>query len=70
MPVEVWAQGERIEVVVDAKAPVIGARLWPDGVVPDWNATNDAWGTPVPVTTSPAATSGGLSGDIGGHALP
>ena len=70
MPVEVWSQGERIEAVVEVKAPVIGARLWPDGIVPDWNATNDAWGTPVPVTPSPTATSGGLSGEIGGHVLP
>jgi hypothetical protein len=70
MPVEVWSQGERIEAVVTVKSPVIGARLWPEGIVPDWNATNDAWGTPVPVVASPAATSGGLSGEIGGHALP
>ena len=65
MPVEVWSQGERIEAVVTVKTAVIGARLWPEGIVPDWNATNDAWGTPVPVTTSPSATSGGLSGEIG-----
>jgi hypothetical protein len=65
MPVEVWSQGERIEAVVTVKTAVIGARLWPEGIVPDWNATNDAWGTPVPVTASPSATSGGLSGEIG-----
>ena len=70
MPVEVWSQGERIEAVVAVKTAVIGARLWPEGIVPDWNATNDAWGTPVPVTASPAATSGGLSGEIGGRPLP
>ena len=70
MPVEVWSQGERIEAVVTVKTAVIGARLWPEGIVPDWNATNDAWGTPVPVATSPAATSGGLSGEIGGRPLP
>ena len=50
IPVEVWAQGERIEAVVAVGAAVIGARLWPEGIVPDWNTTNDAWGTPVPVT--------------------
>jgi len=70
MPVEVWSQGERIEAVVTVKTAVIGARLWPEGIVPDWNATNDAWGTPVPVAASPAATSGGLSGEIGGRPLP
>jgi hypothetical protein len=53
------------------KGPVIGARLWPEGVVPDWNPTNDAWGAPVPgVPASPPATTGGLSGEIGGHASP
>ena len=70
MPVEVWARGERIEAVIGVKAPVIGARLWPDGIVPDWNATNDGWGTPVPVVTAPMATSGGLSGQIGGRPMP
>jgi hypothetical protein len=70
IPVEVWSQGERIQAVVAVRAPVIGARLWPDGVVPDWNATNDAWGTPVPLTASAAATAGGLSGEIGGRPLP
>ena len=70
MPVEVWARGERIETSIAVKAPVIGARLWPEGIVPDWNATNDAWGTPVPVVATPMATSGGLSGEIGGRPLP
>jgi hypothetical protein len=70
MPVEVWSQGERIEAVIAVKTPVIGARLWPDGIVPDWNTTNDAWGTPVPVAATPTATSGGLSGEIDGRSLP
>ena len=70
MPVEVWSQGERIEAVVTVKSPVIGARLWPEGFVPDWNTTNDAWGTPVPVAAAPAATSGGLSGEIDRRPLP
>ena len=70
MPVEVWARGERIETAIDVKATVIGARLWPEGIVPDWNATNDAWGTPVPVEAAPVATSGGLSGEIGQRPTP
>jgi hypothetical protein len=70
MPVEVWAQGERIEAVVAVKAPVIGARLWPEGIVPDWDTTNDAWGTPVPVAASPTATTGGLSGELDGRPIP
>jgi len=70
MPVEVWSQGDRIEAVIAVKSPVIGARLWPDGIVPDWNTTNDAWGTPVPVAASATATTGGLSGEIEGRPLP
>jgi aminopeptidase N len=70
LPVEIWARGERQEAVLAVKSPVIGVRLWPDGVVPDWNSTNDAWGTPVGGPPAPAATSGGLSGDIGGRPLP
>jgi hypothetical protein len=69
IPVEAWSQGERIEAVVAVGAAVIGARLWPEGIVPDWNTTNDAWGTPVPVTAV-AATTGGLSGEISGRPLP
>jgi hypothetical protein len=71
MPVEVWSGGDRYEAVVEVKGPVIGARLWPEGIVPDWNTTNDAWGTPVPgVSASPPATTGGLSGEISGRAAP
>jgi hypothetical protein len=70
LPVEVWARGERYEAVLAVKGPVIGAKLWPDGVVPDWDSTNDAWGAPVTGAPAPAATAGGLSGDIGGRPLP
>ena len=48
-----WRCGPRASVSrpsSPSRAAVIGARLWPEGIVPDWNATNDAWGTPVPVT--------------------
>jgi aminopeptidase N len=71
MPVEVWSRGDRYEAVLEVKGPIIGARLWPEGVVPDWNSTNDAWGAPVPAPSASApATTGGLSGEIGGRALP
>jgi hypothetical protein len=57
--------------VLAVKGPVVGDRLWPEGVVPDWNSTNDAWGAPVPgVPASPPATTGGLSGEIPGRAAP
>jgi hypothetical protein len=70
LPVEIWSRGDRQEAVIAVKGPVIGVRLWPEGVVPDWNPTNDAWGTPVGGAPAPAATSGGLSGEIGGRPLP
>jgi hypothetical protein len=73
MPVEVWSRGDRYEALLEVKGPIIGARLWPEGVVPDWNSTNDAWGAPVPAASASAsapATTGGLSGEIGGRALP
>jgi hypothetical protein len=71
LPVEVWSGGDRYEAVLAVKGPVVGARLWPEGVVPDWNPTNDAWGAPVPgVPVSPPATTGGLSGEISDRAAP
>ncbi|HEV7994443.1 MAG TPA: M1 family metallopeptidase [Gemmatimonadaceae bacterium] len=70
LPVEIWSRADRYEAVLAVKGQVIGARLWPEGVVPDWNPTNDAWGTPVGGATAAAATSGGLSGEIAGHSLP
>jgi hypothetical protein len=47
-PVNIWARGNRFEAVVPARARVVGVRLWPDPSVPDWNSTNDIWGTPPP----------------------
>jgi hypothetical protein len=70
LPVEIWSQGDRYQAVIAVKAPVVGARLWPEDVVPDWNATNDTWGTPPAATAGSSATTGGLSGEIGGHAVP
>ena len=69
LPVEIWSRGQRYEAEISVKGPVIGARLWPDGIVPDWNTTNDAWGAPVSVPKESLATEGGLSGDVNGGAL-
>jgi aminopeptidase N len=61
-PVDLWARpntGDRIEASVAVPARVVGARLWPDGTVPDFDPRNDGWGdappaAPVaPVTTVP-----------------
>jgi hypothetical protein len=70
LPVEVWSRGERYDAVVPVKGQVVGARLWPDGVVPDWNERNDVWGTPPAPAPAAASTSGGLSGEIGRRPLP
>ncbi|MDQ8153971.1 MAG: M1 family metallopeptidase [Gemmatimonadota bacterium] len=43
-PVDVWGDQPTVRVTAPARGRVIGARLWPDGLVPDWNAANDIWG--------------------------
>ena len=63
LPVDIWAQGSAFAATVEVRAPVTGARLWPDPFVPDMNSTNDTWGTPPPGgTTASPSTTGGLSG--------
>jgi hypothetical protein len=67
LPVDIWAQGNAFAATVEVRAPVTGARLWPDPFVPDMNSTNDTWGTPPPGgTTASPSTTGGLSG-LQGH---
>jgi hypothetical protein len=71
LPVEVWSHGDRYDAVIAVKAPVVGVRLWPEGIVPDWDATNDTWGAAPPAAAANApSTVGGLSGAIGGHPAP
>jgi hypothetical protein len=56
LPVNIWANGDRFDAQLAVPAQVIGARLWPDPSVPDWNHLNDSWGDapstdpPTPVT--------------------
>jgi hypothetical protein len=71
LPVDIWTQGTRFDAVIPVKGTVTGVRLWPDGVVPDWDSSNDTWGA-APPGRSPNApsTSGGLSGEIGGGGRP
>jgi aminopeptidase N len=65
LPVDIWSRGNVFKATVTVKSPVTGARLWPDGVVPDWNPANDVWGTPPAAADLTAkgrgATSGGLN---------
>jgi hypothetical protein len=44
LPVNIWANGDRFEAILPASMPIVGARLWPDTSVPDWNSENDVWG--------------------------
>jgi hypothetical protein len=45
-PVDAWARGTRFDAVIPARTRITGVRLWPDPSVPDWNPSNDTWGTP------------------------
>jgi hypothetical protein len=44
LPANIWANGDHFDAVIAVPAQVIGARLWPDPSVPDWNHSNDSWG--------------------------
>ncbi|MFL5529074.1 MAG: M1 family aminopeptidase, partial [Gemmatimonadaceae bacterium] len=44
LPVNIWARSNQFDAVIPVRGPVIGARLWPDPSVPDWNIANDTWG--------------------------
>jgi hypothetical protein len=48
LPANIWANGDRFDATVAVPAKVVGARLWPDQSVPDWNHDNDAWGDAPP----------------------
>ena len=48
LPANIWANGDRFDAVIAVPARVVGARLWPDQSVPDWNHDNDTWGDAPP----------------------
>jgi aminopeptidase N len=53
-PVNVWTHGASVSLTAPARGRVVGARLWPDSSVPDWNAANDGWGdAPKPSKVGP-----------------
>jgi hypothetical protein len=53
-PVNVWTHGASVSLTAPARGRVVGARLWPDSSVPDWNAANDSWGdAPKPSKVGP-----------------
>ena len=64
-PVDLWARpatGDRVEVSLALPAAVTGARLWPTGSVPDFNAANDTWGNAPAADPVGLVTGGGLAG--------
>lgn len=64
LPVEIWARGDRYVASLPVERPVVGARLWPDQSVPDWNASNDVWGDAPAADAHPASTGGGIAPPI------
>jgi aminopeptidase N len=69
-PVDLWGRphvGARVEASVAVAANVVGVRLWPDGTVPDWDASNDTWGDAPAAGATAQVTGGGLSGAVGGR---
>jgi len=62
IPVDIWGTGgERVTAEVPVKSNVVGVRLWPDGTVPDFNDSNDTWGTAPAKDAMPLVTTGGLN---------
>ncbi|MBX6331478.1 MAG: M1 family metallopeptidase [Gemmatimonadaceae bacterium] len=65
LPVQIWTAGDRYAATVPVRGRVVGARLWPDPTVPDWNAANDAWGKAPPPSPVGPVTAGGLTSPVG-----
>jgi Peptidase family M1 domain len=64
LPVEIWSHTNRYTAVLAVPRPVVGARLWPDSHVPDWNSANDVWGDAPPGDRFAVSTAGGLATPI------
>lgn len=55
-PVDAWGDGPTLRLQAPVRGRVTGARLWPDGSVPDWDAANDTWGEAPPADARRAVT--------------
>ena len=65
VPVDIWGGGEsRVTAQLAVRANVVGARLWPDGTVPDWDEANDVWGNAPQRDALPLVTTGGLNTSV------
>ena len=60
LPVDVWFLGDRYTATIPVRSPLAGARLWPDGTVPDFNSSNDVWGNAPLVEKMGPVSTGGL----------
>ncbi|HEU4641276.1 MAG TPA: M1 family metallopeptidase [Gemmatimonadaceae bacterium] len=61
LPVQIWAAGDQFQASIPVRAKVVGARLWPDPTVPDWNSANDTWGDAPAAGAAGPVTAGGLT---------
>jgi aminopeptidase N len=64
IPVSIWNSNQRVTAEVPVRSNVVGARLWPDGTVPDWNSANDAWGSAPNADAPGLVTTGGLNTSV------
>jgi aminopeptidase N len=65
IPVDIWgSNNDQVTAEIPVRSNVVGARLWPDGTVPDWNESNDAWGNAPAAGTPGVVTSGGLNTSV------
>lgn len=60
LPVDIWFLGDQYTASIPVRSPLAGARLWPDGTVPDFNSSNDTWGSAPPADKPGLVTTGGL----------
>ncbi|MEP7087357.1 MAG: M1 family metallopeptidase [Gemmatimonadota bacterium] len=58
LPVDIWYLGDQYTATIPVRAPLAGVRLWPDGTVPDFNSSNDTWGS-APSGDKPGLVSAG-----------
>jgi hypothetical protein len=64
LPVDIWYLGDRYTATIPVRASLAGVRLWPDGTVPDFNSSNDTWGSAPPEDKMGPVTTGGLAGSM------
>ncbi len=60
LPVAIWYLGDQYMATIPVRSALAGARLWPDGTVPDFNSSNDTWGSAPPGDKAGLVSTGGL----------